>query len=260
MVYHTIHLPVIDLMDKPSKGSEIISQAFFSEHVLIKKASGDYRLIVTMDGYSGWISMSSFVERQDPYLSQGKVTQKSAHLYRQAESKELLMTLPYGSKLNILERIDNRWLKVQLPCGKEAFIQRGDLSKEPKGLIWFSKQFLGLPYIWGGRSSFGYDCSGFVQMLYKWKGIQLPRDSWQQFQDKRGQVVEINQLETGDLIFWGKSENKIQHVGMYLKEGEFIHTSSRENKLFLRTGKLDDQEWSGRKENHYPFRAARRFF
>ena len=94
-------------------------------------------------------------------------------------------------------------------------------------------------------------------MVYQWKGIQLSRDSWQQFSDKRGKKVEFDQLKTGDLIFWGKSNKKIQHVGMYLEKGTFIHTSSRENKPFLRVSKLSDREWNGDKNNHYPFIAAK---
>ena len=108
MLYHIIHLPVIDLRDESSRDSEVISQAFFSEHVLVKKKSGEYRLIVTLDGYSGWVPTSSLIQRNTPYLSKGKVTQILSHLYQKPAAKDPILTLPYGAKLNILEKLDDR--------------------------------------------------------------------------------------------------------------------------------------------------------
>lgn len=261
MVYHTIHLPLIDMREKPVLNGPIISQATFSEHIWIKKKGREWSLIVTMDGYSGWVPNSSFLEKHTPYVSRGKITNTQAHIYLEPNAAgPPILTLPYGAKLRILKRVNERWLKIILPNDLVAFIQRGDLSKEPKGLIKFSKKFLGIPYVWGGRSSFGYDCSGYVQMLYSWLGFTLPRDAHLQFRDPRGRAIELDSLETGDLIFWGKSQRLIQHVGLYIDNGQFIHTSSREEKPYLRISNLDDVEWSGQKKCHYPFRAARRFF
>ncbi|MCP5492677.1 MAG: C40 family peptidase [Chlamydiales bacterium] len=94
----------------------------------------------------------------------------------------------------------------------------------------FSQKFLGLLYIWGGRSSFGYDCSGFVQMLYSQIGIKLQRDAKQQILDSRLQSIKIDELKLGDLIFFGKSDQRIMHVGMYIGNEQFIHATARENK------------------------------
>jgi len=170
--------------------------------------------------------------------------------------------LPYGSRLQVLDATDLRWLKIALPDGCECFVQRGDVAAESqvtkkRDLVQFSQKFLELPYAWGGRSSFGYDCSGFVQMLYAQIGINLQRDSRQQILDRRFQAIALNQLEPGDLIFFGKSEQKIMHVGMYIGEGRFIQSTVRENKPWIRISLLSDLEWSGSAEATYPYRAAR---
>jgi cell wall-associated NlpC family hydrolase len=179
-----------------------------------------------------------------------------AHIYSSPEIENPpLQTLSFGTALEVI-LLNERWSEVILPDCSTAFIQNGDIS--PPHLIakadisLFAKRFLGLPYTWGGRSSFGFDCSGFIQMLYKEIGVLLPRDSKDQFLA----CTIKDSPEVCDLIFWGKSENDIRHVGLYLGEGKFIHASARENKPWLRISHLDDEEWSGKAGNYYPFRAA----
>jgi gamma-D-glutamyl-L-lysine dipeptidyl-peptidase len=150
-----------------------------------------------------------------------------------------------------------------LPDGQVGYIQNGDIVLESpishKGdLVPFSQQFLGLPYTWGGRSSFGYDCSGFVQMLYSQIGVDLQRNSGQQILDPRLQKISRDDLELGDLIFFGKSEQRIMHVGMYIGEGNFIHSSARECRPWLRMSSLSDPEWCGSSAAYYPYRTFRK--
>lgn len=254
-----IHLPVVDMRAEPGYPSKVVSQALFGEEIQIKEKIGDRVLIETPDGYSGWVADGAFITRDRVFNKDLELTRLRAHIYAMPDTEfGPLITLPYGCKLHALENIDSRWLKVQLVDGKEAYVQKGDVDPEPHDLISFSKKFLGLPYTWGGRSSFGYDCSGFVQMLYAQRGIHLPRDASQQILDRRAVQVKIEQLTAGDLIFWGKSEHEIKHVGMSLGRLEFIHTSVRENKPYLRISSLTDLEWSGRPDVFYPFRTARR--
>ncbi len=256
-----IHLPYINMREAPTEKSKVASQALFGEKVKLLKTSGQWAHIETPDGYTGWIEEGSFVQREAPYSPDLQITRLKAHLYGEKDTEfGPLISLPYGAKLELLDPSDPRWVKVLLPDGGEAFVQKGDLEPEPFELVSFSKKFLGIPYTWGGRSSFGYDCSGYVQMLYNQLGILLPRDARLQIADRRGKAVVLNQLVLGDLIFWGKSEGDIRHVGMFLGAGEFIHTSTRENRPYVRISQLTDFEWSGDQNAHYPFRAARRFF
>ncbi|MDP1880577.1 MAG: SH3 domain-containing C40 family peptidase, partial [Parachlamydiaceae bacterium] len=176
-----------------------------------------------------------------------------------------IKTLPYGSKLEALDSTDLRWIKVSLPDGTEGYIQKGDVTPEQEilyknDLVLFSQKFLGLPYTWGGRSSFGFDCSGFVQMLYSQIGINLLRDARQQVLDSRFCTICMDDHEPGDLIFFGRSEQQILHVGMYIGDGQFIHATSKECKPWIRISHLSDFEWSGNHEASYPFRIFRQLF
>lgn len=255
-----IHVPVADMREKADQQSKIVSQALFGEEVQLGERVKDWRAIATPDGYAGWVKCKSLKKRSHPYSKDIEVSRLMAHVYQTADTEYgPLITLPFGSKLEAMEKKDERWLQIRLIDGRKAFIQKGDVEKEfCDDLISFSKKFLGLPYTWGGRSSFGYDCSGFIQMLYNRSGIQLPRDAKQQILDPRCKVVRMEELASGDLLFFGPSEHAIKHVGMALEQGAFIHTSPRENKPYLRISKLSDLEWSGGPKAFYPFRTVRR--
>ncbi len=254
-----IHLPVVDMREKPSLQSKLDSQAIFGEEIQVRETFRGWFLITTSDDYSGWVKAGSFVKRDEPYPKDLQTTRLSAHVYAAPDIEYgPLLTLPYGSKLKLLDFEDQRWAKVQLPDGKEAFLQKGDAVEELFELISFSKKFLGLPYLWGGRSSFGYDCSGFIQMLYGSMGIHLPRNARDQILDPHCNLVTLENLRPCDLIFWGKSESDIRHVGMCIEGSHFIHASARENKPYLRISHLNDLEWSARSDAFYPFREARR--
>lgn len=258
--YSFIHLPLVEMRETSSENSKVVSQALFGEEIQIQECTNGWARIATPDGYFGWVPGDSFFLRNEPYKPHVEVTRLKAHVYFEPDTEfGPALSLPYGSKLELIDALDYRWLKIILPDGREGYIQKGDLEPEDFDLLNFAKKFLGLPYTWGGRSSFGYDCSGYVQMLYARMGIQLPRDARQQIYDPRGRSISLEQLVLGDLIFWGKSEIEIKHVGMYIGQGEFIHTSSRENKPYLRISKLTDHEWSSQNGAFYPYRAARRY-
>lgn len=254
---HVVFLPVIDMRAEPTAQAKMVSQALFGEEIALKGQAGEWTQIATPDRYLGWVRggiMSA------AYAPDAEITRLSAHLYATPDTEYgPLLTLPHGAPLRVLGSGDPRWARVQLPDGREAFAQKGDLAPEPFDLALFSQKFLGLPYLWGGRSSFGFDCSGFVQMLYRRLGILLPRDAREQILDPRALPIALEHLSLGDLIFWGYSEREIKHVGMSLGGARFIHTSVRENRPYVRISDLSDGEWSGGPGAFYPFRAARRW-
>lgn len=255
--------PVVDMRESPSNDSKIVSQTIFSEEVRVKEAVGDWVSINTSDGYAGWILSKHLINLKEIYSPDLKISRSKAHLYGGNDTEYgPIISLPYGANLKVLDSTDPRWIKVALVDGSECYIQKGDVIVTPqlshkRELVAFSKQFLGLPYTWGGRSSFGYDCSGFVQMLYSQIGVNFPRDSKEQILDHHLQVIELDDLTAGDLVFFGKSKQRIMHVGMYIGNGEFIHTTARENKPWLRISRLSEFEWSGHKDAYYPYRTAR---
>jgi cell wall-associated NlpC family hydrolase len=107
-------------------------------------------------------------------------------------------------------------------------------------MIELSKRFLGLPYTWGGTSSFGYDCSGFTQMLCRRRGVLMPRDAGPQAASAgMAKVADIGGLQPGDLLYFGAAPEKIVHTGLYLGNGEFIHATTT-NKPVVQISRVQD--------------------
>ena len=120
------------------------------------------------------------------------------------------------------------------------------LTPKPIGIpemIALGKRFLGLPYTWGGTSSFGYDCSGFAQMLCRRRGINMPRDAQPQADWTGMAPVERKDLQPGDLLYFGSSAKKITHTGIYIGEGKFINATTHETPA-VRIDNLDDPYWT----------------
>ena len=110
-------------------------------------------------------------------------------------------------------------------------------------VVEFSRRFVGLPYLWGGTSTFGYDCSGFTQMLCRRRGVLIPRDASQQAAWTGMVPVTRDQLRPGDLLYFGESPDKIIHTGMYLGNGEFIDATTWQQPV-VQIDRLDDQHWA----------------
>jgi len=153
-----------------------------------------------------------------------------------------------GAKTAEANRHHDGWLQVRLPGKTVAWIQSSDVVADAKPLpiadsIELAKRFLGLPYLWGGTSSFGFDCSGFTQMLLRARGFNMPRDADQQAAWSGLIAVERNDLQAGDLLFFGSSPRNITHTGMYIGDGQFIHASTN-GRPVVQIGRLDDQPWT----------------
>ena len=264
--------PLVQIRAEPNGTSEVISQAIFSEELHILEKAGEWLKVMTpWDNYTGWIKQEGVCNVPDTYTSRLNVEsvwvdRLTAHIYHVKDTiYGPLMTLPYNSRLVLVQPVahhSDRWLNVLLPDGKEVFIQSGDVvSTRPllsnDQACELALTFLGLPYTWGGRSSFGYDCSGFVQMLYQARGVNLPRDAKDQAKMGGFSDVALTSLKEGDLLFFGFAEDAIKHVAMSLGEDLFIHTcASVENAPYLRISSLKDPAWNGK--GFYPHRLGRR--
>jgi cell wall-associated NlpC family hydrolase len=131
------------------------------------------------------------------------------------------------------------FLRIKIPDGRTAFVRKAEcisfddwLYSQPnvQSVLSFAKQMMGSPYLWGGTSSKAVDCSGFVKLVYYTQGIILARDASQQA--RHGESIDfsnMNNLQPGDLLFFGSSEQQISHVGIYLGKGNFIHASGSVN-------------------------------
>jgi len=243
----------------PREDSDVVSQALFSEQVIVSHHSAEWLHITTPDGYSGWVRDHGIVS-QAQYTTSHRTSRISSPLYiEKGISKGPLMFLPFGTGIHVIN-FDSDWAEILLPSGRILYIQSGNLSSsqilQRENLEKFTHPFLGLPYVWGGRSSFGFDCSGFIQMVYREMGISLPRDSSEQI--KVLEELPKEKLSVGDLIFWGASLQKIGHVGCFLGEDRFIHATGRENQPWLRISLLTDPAWNCGEKSIYPYRCFRK--
>lgn len=254
---YVIIRPVINMYSKPTTNSDVVSQAIYGADVARINGKRHWAQIKTADNYTGWIQLSDVRKLNgEPYATSGsvvRVAQLSANIYREPSVTKHapLLTIPWEARLEELPgKVDdhNRWLKVGLPDGRQGFIQNGDVSSDFTPLtieqtIAVARRFLGVTYTWGGSSDFGFDCSGFTQMLVRQRGIIMPRDADLQAAWSGVTPVNRNDLQPGDLLFFGDSPDKITHTGMYIGNGQFIHDTTHDHPG-VQISVLDDQPWT----------------
>ncbi|HEU4403346.1 MAG TPA: C40 family peptidase, partial [Candidatus Polarisedimenticolia bacterium] len=176
---------------------------------------------------------------------------------------------PLLARLELVEEADE-WVSVRLPDGRVGWMQHGDVRIrgdvegavpdgpdiaaepfDPAAVVATARRFLGLPYVWGGTTPFGLDCSGLAQLAYRVHGHLLPRDADLQFADPRLAPVERADLAVGDLVFFGPDAASITHVGIALDRLEFVSATTYRSPT-VRIDRLDDPYWDRL------FRGARR--
>lgn len=254
--------PFVNMRKSPSFESEVVSQTFLGEKISIQNEEDEWVFIETSDQYRGWIPEDAIIQRNTPYNADLMTSRIATHLYSIPNIKYgSLSTVPYQTQLKKSREENDSWILVCLPDSRLAYVQKGNIEIEPMltkkdDLVHFSKRFLGLPYTWGGRTSFGYDCSGFIQMLYQKINVFLPRDARDQILSKHLKMIPIGALTPGDLIFFGQDEKTIGHVGLSIGNNQFIHATGRENLPWLRISSLLDAAWNGTMHAIYPFRSA----
>jgi cell wall-associated NlpC family hydrolase len=161
---------------------------------------------------------------------------------------------PLGMRLEVVAAPpapESEWGTVRLPSGRTGYAQMGDgrladaAAPRRRGseadLVATARRFLGAPYLWGGMSTLGVDCSGLVSRVYSINGVTVPRDADLQFDDPGAAPVEKAWLRPGDLVFFGKA--KITHVGLYVGEGRFINATTHEVPI-VQEDSLDDPHWA----------------
>ena len=248
-----VQVPVANMYSAPTEDADVVSQAFYSVALAVLEEKGVWAKVRTADQYQGWIAVKA-LRRGTPYATGAKaasVKSLYAHLYREPSVTRHapLLTVPFESKLEIVsEAAGERWLRVRLVDDRSAWVQRGDLEwNQPKATIAqmldLAQRFLGLPYTWGGTASFGYDCSGFTQMLCRRRGVVLPRDADQQAVWSGLTEVPNDKAQPGDLLFFGSSMKKITHTGLMMGGGEFIHATTHQRPV-IQISRLAEPYWT----------------
>tara|TARA_B110000444_G_scaffold38365_2_gene33982 strand:- start:11044 stop:11808 length:765 start_codon:yes stop_codon:yes gene_type:complete len=226
-------LSVIPIRELPSDKSEMTTQLIFGEHYKILEQRKKWsRIKIAHDKYTGWISNNQIhIIYQEEYdkLDKEIVTLTTDILdIIEGESNQPIVigsVLPTYKSDHAL--IKNKMYKF---LGKKT---QG--FSEKKHLVNNALIFLNTPYLWGGRTPFGIDCSGFTQIVYRLQGINIPRDAYQQA-EVGNTLSFIEESEEGDLAFFDDSEGKITHVGIIMNNNNIIHASGK-----VRIDKLDQQ-------------------
>lgn len=240
-----VNVPVANMFSHPTTDADVVSQATYGHTVdVLQQQPGWTEIRTRSDQYTGWVQDADLLPEPagQTYAATGRVAvveELAAHLYREPDLTKHapVLTVPFETRLEITEvKPDGRWLKARLADGRAAWIQQGDVqlypdtAKIPKGsmsiaqMVTFSHRFLGLPYTWGGRSSFGYDCSGFTQMLMQQRGYSIPRDADVQAAWSGFESIPVSSLKAGDLLYFGH-DGKITHTGMFIGNNQFIHAT-----------------------------------
>jgi cell wall-associated NlpC family hydrolase len=255
---HVVVVPVANMYSGPSDQKEVVSQALYGSNVKLLVARGEWSKIQTDDRYKGWTPSRylRLVQHGAGYATSGKTVQVEslfANVYHETDvmRHKPVITIPFDSRLEVTAEgkgKDEGWLQVRLPDMRTAWVQAGDVVSEPKPLtipesIELAKRFLGLPYLWGGRSTFGFDCAGFTQMLLRRRGIIMPRDAGRQAAWSGASAVDRKDLQPGDLLFFGSAPREINHTGMYIGDGQFIHVATSGHPV-VQISRLDDQPWT----------------
>jgi hypothetical protein len=251
-------VPVANMYSATTEDSDVVSQAIIGSNVVTLEVRGNWARVRTADQYTGWMLGDALrkLGESGTYGRSGQVVQIEglfANLYSETDITlhKPVVTVPFETRLEVVaEGKGNNagWLQVRLPDQRIAWIQSGDINRDPQPLtiaqsIALAKRFLGLPYLWGGRSSYGYDCSGFTQMLVRSRGITMPRDADLQAAWEGLEAVDRKDLRAGDLLFFGSGGGKITHTAMYIGGGELIHATTHDHPV-VQISRLDDQPWT----------------
>ena len=225
MEFAIVSVPAAPVRRKPRHQREMVNQLLFGETVKVLNERGKLWVKVRSqhDNYEGWMTRTLLEEVTETEAKAGS-SFVAAGLLNTIIVAGAVMQVPAGSLLPAFDGSKGKLGKV------EYSFEGSHIKKEEQqpGTVLLEKlamQWLNAPYLWGGRTILGVDCSGFVQVNYRMMGIDLPRDAWQQAQEGTA-VKKLKEAQAGDLAFFDDKE-EIVHVGILLGNDKIIHASGR---------------------------------
>ena len=240
MNYGLCNLSIVPLRAEATDTSEMVSQVLYGETFKVLEIRKKWsRIRLSFDTYEGWVDNKQFliISEKDFKKLEGKQEKLSTNLVDIITTSENeLLSICLGSNLNTLSFLDHKY---------EGNYISGIQSKSE--LIETAQLYLNSPYLWGGKTPFGIDCSGFTQMVYKLNGYKLLRDASQQ--STQGDSLSfIEESEPGDLAFFDNEEGAITHVGIIMNDNYIIHAHGQ-----VRVDRLDQSgifNYQKRKHTH----------
>ena len=225
--------------------SEMVTQALMWEKVEVLKEEKLWFCIRQADGYEGWIYTFYLLENSESYPNWITLTNPFTPFTSSVDENSEDRLLSFGSRVPVIKE-DTQFISIALPDGELGKIpaQNSITIQSREQLIKLAKSLLGTPYIWGGKSSYGFDCSGFVQLVLSAIGVSIARNTGMQVKSQWLHEINMNEAKQGDLVFF--AENKqINHVGFSLGEGKIIHCSGEVKIESIIEGDAGFNPWLG---------------
>lgn len=233
MKYGISNLSIVPMRAEAADQSEMVNQILFGEHFKVLESRKKFSKIrLSHDSYEGWICNKQWIEiQEDIYKTLDKEVATITTDILDIITKDHHQPIVIGSILPSYKSghalINNEMYQF------DGLTTPGFVKKEK--LVENALMYLNAPYLWGGRSPVGIDCSGFTQMVYRLQGVDLPRDAYQQA--KVGTTLSfVEESEPGDLAFFDNNEGKIIHVGIILEDNHIVHASGK-----VRIDRIDQQ-------------------
>ena len=218
------NLAIVPVRSEPSDRSEIVTQLLFGEHIEILERQNQWaRIKIQFDDYEGWVDSKQYQvisEANYNQLSKEAIILNADLIDYISAPDNLLLPIPLGASLSFLNNSEINTSNFDFEGTKTSGV------KPKSALINTAFMYLNAPYLWGGKTPFGIDCSGFTQMVYKLNGYKIHRDASQQALD--GEPLSfIEESEAGDLAFFDNDEGNIIHVGIIMDNNYIIHASGK---------------------------------
>ena len=231
--YGVVAIAAADLRRAPDHASELRSQLLLGECVAVlgERARGQWLRVTGLeDGYSGWMRAWALVRtsalgvRRWQARARARVVKPLDTLHGEGSPRSPLMPVFLGSRLAVRSSAGGRSV-VELPDGRRGVIATASISTRALPEISLAarlRSLTGVPYLWGGRTPAGFDCSGFTQVVLAEQGLRLPRDARDQYRAAR-RLERGESPRPGDLVFFARGRESVSHVGIISGPGTFVH-------------------------------------